>query len=127
MHGVVGWLAHRIASHRTTLPPTAATKTTPTSQSMSLQNQSLSELACVVSAMKQTQKQGGKKAAGGFRDSALTALLRSSLGGDCKVRSEDRKARRRWKNQRPGCCRMLTPHPAPPHTLPLHQRTTDRR
>ena len=56
-------------------------------------NQSLSELASVMATIKkQHRKQPqGKHASSaapgaGFKDSALTALLRQSLGGDCKVR-----------------------------------------
>lgn len=64
-----------------------------TQQSVASVNQSLSEIAHVMTAMKQRRpindnKCGSKKEkeGGGFRDSALTALLRHSLGGDCKVR-----------------------------------------
>jgi hypothetical protein len=52
-------------------------------------NQSLSELASVMATIKKQHPHGkGKHSAApgaGFRDSALTALLRQSLGGDCKV------------------------------------------
>jgi hypothetical protein len=50
-------------------------------------NHSLSELATVMTAMKQQQhKRPAMHGTPGFRDSALTSLLRHSLGGDCKVR-----------------------------------------
>ena len=84
------------SSHQPNTPPNTQKK-----QSV---NQSLSELACVMSAMKHHKHQhghghGSKKpaagAGGGFRDSALTALLRSSLGGDCKVRTDKDRDRNR--------------------------------